>query len=101
MKTEHLKLIKNCVDIYHSNDAIGDRIYELFGNCDSQFMDNVFGIFDKYLDLVEETIGDEIHSLSWFIYDNQCGKKKLEHTINGKLVPIKTVDDLVRVIEDR
>ena len=43
-------------------------------------------------------IMDEDSWISWYIYDNEMGKKDLSVTINSKKFKVKTVKTLLRVI---
>jgi hypothetical protein len=39
---------------------------------------------DDYIKVVEIALGDEFNWFSWFVFDNDFGKKKLEVKVNNK-----------------
>lgn len=50
-------------------------------------------LFDVYISLLEEAIGDMDGFISWFIYDNDFGRLGLIVVENGFPIPIKSIDD--------
>jgi len=54
---------------------------------------------EALIECASELIGDGSSLLSWFIFDNDCGKKGLKHSLpDGKLRSVKTVDDVLDVL---
>ena len=39
---------------------------------------------ENYIDLLEKSVNDELKLISWFVFDNDFGKKKLTVSINNK-----------------
>jgi len=39
---------------------------------------------ENYIDLLEKSVNDELKLISWFVFDNDFGKKKLTISINNK-----------------
>ncbi len=39
---------------------------------------------ENYIDLLEKSVNDELKLISWFVFDNDFGKKKLTLSINNK-----------------
>lgn len=60
------------------------------------------GNLDKVIWTSFESLVDTVDCggwISWFIWDNQCGKKKLPAAVNSsELKPIRTVKDLAKLI---
>lgn len=61
-----------------------------------------YDLFNKYVDAVSKNIGDDAGWLSWYIWDNDCGKRNfpVSWTENGKVIKLNvhTVTQLARVI---
>ena len=49
---------------------------------------------------VMQKIGDDSNWLDWFIFENDCGEKAMEAGYDKNLKPIKTIDDLIELIEE-
>lgn len=96
------KEIQKAIDKYHELDKFWRGFSDATGiDYDSQLGDMIWKTFDLYTDTVQKLIRDEYEDLDWFIFDNDCGRNKLEATINGKKKKIKTVKDLAKLIESR
>ena len=46
-----------------------------------------------------EILDDAFESLAWFAYENDLGRKGMEAGVAGSLRPIRTVEDLLWLIE--
>ena len=46
-----------------------------------------------------EILDDALESLSWFACENDMGRKGMEAGVAGEMRPIRTVDDLLWLIE--
>lgn len=100
-KKEKVKLIKDLIKHYQELTANFDQIDKLFGaDYDSNFFTAFWKAFDSYVELVQDTVGDHFQWVSWFIYDNQCGKANMTCILNGNNCKVKTVEKLVELIED-
>ena len=49
---------------------------------------------DDYIKVVEIALGDEFNWFSWFVFENDMGKKELSATNNEKEYTIKSIEDL-------
>lgn len=65
---------------------------------DSPLQNAIYKTFDAYTDALSELVGDQGGWLSWFIYDNDAGKKAHFVVIDKKRRHIRTVKDLVWVL---
>lgn len=99
-KQEKIRLIKDLIKHYQELNSNFDSIYKLFGSADSKFTDSVWNAFEAYMRLVQKTVGDKLDWISWFIYDNQCGKANMVYPVNGNKTKVKTVGKLVELIEE-
>lgn len=99
-KQEKIKLITKLVDQYKQLDLCFDLFYKLCGgDSDSKLGRAAWSVFDSYVDLAAAQIGDSPVGLSWFIWDNECGAKKLVCEVGGVKKKIKNVRDYVEFIE--
>jgi hypothetical protein len=88
-KKEKVKLIKDLVKHYESINKNCDSLNALFNaDFDSGFLLSIWSAFDAYTALVQSVVEDRFEWVSWYIYDNKCGKVK-----------VKTVEKLVELIE--
>lgn len=78
-----------------------EPIIAAFNNHDFPAFDEAWRTFAAYLAAISREIGDRHELLHWFIYDNDCGRKKLPAKAGAWPAPrpIRTVRDLVRLIE--
>ena len=54
---------------------------------------------DLLIEVVAELIGDQSESVSWFIWDNESGAKRMEHSLpEGGMREVETVHDLLDVL---
>ena len=101
MKTkEKITIIEKLLAHYQEMRAMSDAMYELFGAvADSRAMNPQWKAFDSYTDCVAKLVGDDWSWISWFIWENDCGKKELAAGKGNRMKPIKTVKDLVEMLE--
>lgn len=92
-------LIKNVIEHKESLENHIERLYEVFGRSENNFVDNIWILFDSYVESVETILEDNFHCLSWYIWDNNGGKDKKEWIIDSEKYKIKTINDLVNVIK--
>jgi hypothetical protein len=71
------------------------------GNPESPWARAMFSVFEAYTDSVSQIVGDDDEWLSWFIWDNDCGKRGLKAKAASwkRERPIKTAQDLVEIVE--
>ena len=51
------------------------------------------------IECVETIVGDEIGAVSWYVWDNEYGRKGLEHSLpDGSMRKVRTIDDLLDVL---
>lgn len=93
--------IEKLLETYKDLDAMFDDIFKVFGIgvIDSKIFDTTYKCFDRYKEFVSEAVGDNSDWIGWYIYDNDCGEKELEAGFDHDLRSIKTVEDLVWLIE--
>jgi hypothetical protein len=58
------------------------------------------GVFlDNYIRLLSEMVGDDDNWISWYVFDNDLGMRKMEAGYDGHVVKITSIDMLWKLIE--
>jgi hypothetical protein len=98
---DKIKLIESLVASYKEMDAVCDQAKSLMGvGVDSKLFNPFWKAFDGYVGAVSKLVGDAgAERLCWFIWENGCGEKGMKAGYNEKLRPVKTVKQLVALIE--
>ena len=93
--------IDNLVELNKRQQGYIDKCQPLFGrDCfEGDLFVYIEKILDDYMNAVAEITGINKEALSWFIYENDCGKKgyTCSHTCvhNGTEMKICSVDDFL------
>ena len=104
MLTAHeiYKHITPVIERYKELSAQYDTLQTVLGvTVDSPFMNAVWQLFDDYESLVAYSIGDggEHSWLSWYIWENECGKRELPAAVGKRQEkPVRSVKDLATLI---
>jgi hypothetical protein len=97
-KEKFKEIMNKLIELKKAEDLVDSALKKL---------DPDFGGFAlcKYESLIVECLeltcnDDENHWISYWLYDLDCGKeaKRNSVTINKKNIPIKTVDDLYKIL---
>lgn len=101
-KEKKKEYIERLIDSYKKLDTAFEGIFKIFGDgvIESILWENVYKSFDSHINLVKEVVGDDYDWIEWYIYDNDCGEKKLEAGYSPNLKPIQSLDDLLDLIGD-
>ena len=82
------------VDAYRQLDDICDKAFKAgVLDCDGSFYRAICNSFEEMLKLL-----DIDGWISWYIYDNDCGKKAMKAGYHGKTKPIRTSRQLAQLI---
>lgn len=74
---DKIKLVNELITNYDNLNKVNRRIEDLFGSwMEGEYAVAMDNIFDSYLLLVGELIGDTDYGIRWFVYDNDCGREK-------------------------
>jgi len=94
MKT--LGKVKTIINSYHRLSAACDA-YRAIGamEVDGELHNAIWTSFEHMLSII-----DEDGWISWFIYENDCGKRKMKAGYDGKNKVIDTPEKLVKLIEE-
>lgn len=69
------------------------------GNPDNELFEAIYELREVAIDAVADTIGDRFKWLDWYIHENGWGAKGLEAGYDQDLRPVRTLDDLLRLID--
>lgn len=73
-----------------------NSVAKLFGSYpDGGLYAAVEEMFTTYTQLVAETIDTDLGSLEWFLYDNECGAKRLQAGIDANMREITSIEDFL------
>lgn len=81
-------------------DEEWDRLHKLLG-CDgeSAFGSAVWEPITLLIEAVEQLLADDQSTVSWFVWDNECGANRLEHSNRDRTMrEVVTIDDLLDVL---
>lgn len=97
-KQEKIDIISTFVENYQNISKQIDVLDKFFNvNVDGEFINAIYRSLEDYTSCVEKLTGyDENEWVSWYIFDNDCGKKGL--LANDKR--ITSVEDLVNILEE-
>ena len=92
--------IQEAIDYFDKLTEFDNKIVDIFGDSgESNYLDTIWHLFDDYLDGISAKIGDKNQWLSWFLFENQKGKRKFGVEIDGNKITVKNVADLLKVLE--
>lgn len=100
-KTEKLALLREWSMQIETSDLLIDPVTECLGlSVESPIHQAVWTLQDAYTKAVGKLVGDHAEWLSWYAHENDFGRKKREAGVNGDDRPIKSLEDLIWVIEE-
>ncbi len=99
-RSEAEQWLRKTVDAKSAFDLQWDTLCDLIGGVtESPFGTAVWAPVEMLIDCVAELIGDNIGATNWFVWDNDCGAKSLEHSLpDGSMRAVETIHDLLDVI---
>lgn len=89
---ECMELIKNQ---YDKCEKINDGIYNLFGGGDKVW--NTLNV-NTEIAILTKAMGDTEEWIEYYIYDCKWGEEDNNVSIDGKVVPFRTYEDLYELI---
>ena len=93
--------VKKVIEAQKSVSEAFDKLEEVLGvRSDSEFFNTYWKAIELCIEAVSIAVGDEQDWISWYIYDNEYGKKKMKAGYDGKLKKIGAIKDLVKLIEE-
>lgn len=98
-RSEKLALLTDIVKRHDALEAAQKPLRELGMSLEAPCMEEPWRVMDFAIGQVAARIGDKGGWCGWFIHENDCGRKGLEAGLVGKERPIRTVEDLLWVME--
>ena len=99
---EKIKLVNDLVAHYSALTKVFTDLSALTGSQPEARLNTVvWDSFDGYTKAVSNAIGDHFEYVSWYIWENSCGKRGFEVSWNGgkSKVCVNGVKALLKVIE--
>ena len=100
-RAEKLKMLN---DLFTAHDDINLHIGALKATLNPDpgcaFYESVFKLLDVAVNATASALGDNSEWLVWMIYENECGRRGHEAGYDGQIKPIRTVEDLLDLIEE-
>ena len=95
------KDMKKLKKLHRDADKVYDNLVKMFGGYifESPLYEAMYSGITYAMNLISEKYGDTSEWLSWYIYENEWGKKKMEAGESGKLKPITNLKDLWELME--
>ena len=94
-KEQFVAVMRDFLELREDESYLNDA----FRQFDPDFNFLSFGRYETLVvNLLKNVMNDTNDWLSWWIYENNCGKSKLDVTIKGKKIPSRTVEDLYNLI---
>ena len=100
---EKIKILRKLICRHQEVDDAFSRLEKALGinfSESSDFYDAVWNAIETGIEAASIFMGDKSGWLSWHIYDNDYGKNHLEAGYDGKRNKIRTVKDLLELIEE-
>jgi hypothetical protein len=91
-KTTFLEQMKQLLKAIEQDDKNSRLLYEYCGGVtESWAIDTAVNILDSFY-------SPQTRWISWWVFDNDCGKGKLQAWLDGTPYPTKTLDDLWNLV---
>ena len=102
MNREEINEAVQClIDSRLKLDEIIDMVQEVFGDIfESKLHKGLEVVFNHQYDFIVNACKIPEELLSWFVYENEFGKKGMEAGVDNELREIKTIDDFLWFVFD-
>lgn len=98
-REEAALLIQQVVSVHTELNEQWEALRKLTGiECGSALGRSIWSMDDKLIRCAEELIWDDANTLAWYIWENECGNKKLRHSV-GNTERMKTVKDVESLLD--
>lgn len=105
-KQQKIDLVKQMIEHKRDMDVFREKFGDLFGvlpgfegngDCNYQVFDR---LFNDYISLVAQRIGETQDGINWFVWENDCGKNGMgAYSDDDQLIPICDAEDYVDFVE--
>lgn len=101
MRSEKIQVIKDAIRLYTELDAQWRSLHELAGaGVDSPLGNAIWKAGENMITNAAMIADDTFGILHWFVLENECGKKKLKHSLpnSKRMIVVKDIETLLRVM---
>jgi hypothetical protein len=98
-KDEKLKHLERWANVINESDQQIDALCKVTGTCDCPLIESLWKLQDFATDMTTEFVQGRYECLRWYHFENDMGTKGLKVLFEGKLKPIKSLEDLVWLLE--
>lgn len=97
---EKKRLVQATIDAIHGADTVLSALRTIVGGVESPLADAIYALQDAAIESTASAIGDRYKWLDWFIFDNDCGAKGLEASVDdAPASPVRDIDGLLYIVE--
>lgn len=99
-RQKKLKLLQNWKQCHDNILTLMESLEPAFGSLiNSKLSEQLWHNFYILTETTEKFLGSDYNWLEWYCWDNQMGEKRLDAGYGRKMKPIKTLDDLLDLLE--
>ena len=100
MRSDAEKMLRKMVEVKQELDKQWASLHKSVGlETESPFGVASWKPITLLIECVEKIVGDEIGAVNWFVWDNEYGRKAMEHSLpDGSMRKIRTIGDLLDVL---
>ena len=94
-------LVSQVISLHNELNYQWDAMSKLTGcQVDSLFGSSVWSMHDMVIKCVAQLVWDDANVLAWYIWENECGKKKFKHSLpkSKRMKIVKDVESLLDVL---
>ena len=97
-RTEATKTLTDLTSTIKAIETARTSLEGLIGGGDGSLWSAVYRLIDISIDSFEKSVNDQFETVYWFIYENDCGKKELPHSLpSGRVTKVTSISDLLDV----
>jgi len=97
-RTEATKALTDLISSIEAIETARTSLETLIGVGDGTLWNAVYRLVDISIDSFEKSVNDQFETVYWFIYENDCGKKELQHSLpSGRVTKVTSISDLLDV----
>lgn len=97
-RTEATKTLTDLISTIEAIETARTSLEVLIGAGDGELWNAVYHLVDMSIDSFASSMNDQFETVYWFIYDNDCGKKELQHSLpDGSMRKVTSISDLLDV----
>jgi hypothetical protein len=96
---DKIDILKSWEKSIKDSEAFIERVESIFGQDESDMHRSIWSLQTELTRMTAKLIGDDFDWLGWYQFENGFGEKNMEAGIRGDMRVIKTLEDLLWVIQ--